>query len=151
MRITIDFDNWDEMEAFRTSGKRTRGKGKDKDDGDENEAGPAQVATFTPPPTQTPATASAATGFQAPGGAAGFAPPNAAPAAPAIHPLVQPIIAKIDAALAAGQPEANVLGWLRQQLGAEAAQATMEQVKTVYLPKASEPILQSIAQPLGVK
>ena len=26
-KITIEFDTWDEMEAFRTSGKKTRGKG----------------------------------------------------------------------------------------------------------------------------
>lgn len=148
MRITIDFDNWDEMEAFRTSGKRTRGKGKDDTGDGEPASGPnVQTTAFTPPPTQT---ATPAQGFQAPGGASGFAPPNTAPAAPAVHPLVPQIVAKIDGALQQGQPEVNVLGWLRQQLGPDTAQATMEQVKTVYLQKASEAVLKSIAQPLGV-
>ena len=27
MKIIVEFENWEEMETFRTSGKKTRGKG----------------------------------------------------------------------------------------------------------------------------
>ena len=59
---------------------------------------------------------------------------------------MQRIIARIDSAIASGQPPDAVLNWFRGQCGAEAAAATMDQIKTVFLPKLAMPGLENIAK-----
>ncbi len=147
MRITIDFDNWDEMEAFRTSGKKTRGKkGEDNDPAETGVTietlGPATVAQGgqpVMPPMQ---------GFTAPQAAmTGF--PGIA-AAPAVNPLVAQIIVKLDGALATGQNAEQITGWFRNLLGPDAATATLDQIKQVFIPRLAEPNLKQLAQQVGI-
>jgi len=139
MRITIDFDTWDEMIAFTTSGKKTRTKKEEAaDDAAEQPTPPA--ATFTPP-----VAVQAPQGF--PGSTALAAP--APPAAP-VNPIVAQIVAKVDGALSGGQSPDNVLNWFRQQIGPDAANATLDQVKTVYLPRMSEAQLKTLAPMFGI-
>jgi hypothetical protein len=108
---------------------------------------PNAPAGFTAPAT---APATPAAGF--PGtGTTGFAPPTNGAAQLQANPLVAAIIAKTEAAVAAGHPADNVLGWFRQALGPDAAQLNWEQIKAVALPKASEPLLKDIASKMGVQ
>lgn len=140
MKITVEFDS---EEEFKARIKNPRGgKGGDKD---ESEGQPASGVAPAPlmPPQQQP-------GF-APQGQPAFAPPSGGfPGAPAIDPvvagLVTRIATRIDGALASGQPADAVLGWFRGQCGAEAAGATMDQIKTVFLPKLSVAGLENIAK-----
>ncbi len=136
MRITIDFDTWDEMIAFTTSGKKTRTK---KEEAAEEIA--EQTATATPSaPVQ---------GFTAPVVPASF--PGSPPAAPAVaNPIVAQIIAKVDGALSSGQSPDNVLNWFRQQIGPDAAQATLDQIKTVFLPRMNDAQLKALAPMFGI-
>lgn len=127
--------------------KGTRGKA----GGDE--AGGAQTGgQLAPAPTPPPNP-----GMLAPTGQ-GFAPlaPAVAPGgafpavvAPQLDPvvvgLVQRINARFDGAIAAGQPADQALGWLRSQLGPEAAAYTMDQCKQT-LPRCSVPTLENIAK-----
>ncbi len=136
MRVTVDFDNWEEMETFRTSGKKTRGKGKDEP---EEVAAPVggqpqmpAMAGFTPPQT-------AMTGF-----------PGAASAAPVVNPLVPQIIAKLDGAIATGQNAEQITQWFRNLLGPDAAAATLDQIKQVFIPRLAEPQLKQLAQQVGI-
>jgi hypothetical protein len=136
MRINIDFENWDEMEAFRTSGKKTRGK---KEEAAEEIA--EQTATATPSaPVQ---------GFTAPVMPTGFPGANGA-APPVINPLAVAIAAKADNAIAGGQSAEQVLNWFRGQIGPDAASATWDQIKSVYLPRLPEAQLKTIAPQLGI-
>jgi len=139
MKITVEFENEAE---FKARIKNPRG-GKDDDTPPTTTQAPAPLmppqgqpqafgvapppAAFTPPPTQ--------------GGFLG------APASdPVAAGLVQRITARIDGAIASGQPADAVLNWFRGQCGAEAAGATMEQIKTVFLPKLAVPGLENIAK-----
>lgn len=144
--MELKFSSIEEVQEFVKRLKGTRGG---KAGADETETAPAPLA----PPT-TPAPASQ--GFN-PGG---FAPPAAgaapqavafpAPAAPAVAPEVQGlvgrIVTKLDGAIASGQPADQVLGWFRSQCGAEAANADLAQIKTVFLPKLTVPALENIAK-----
>ncbi len=80
MRITIDFDTWDEMIAFTTSGKKTRTKKEEAADDAAEQPNPAAAtqapATFTPP-------AQPMQGF-----------PGSPPAVTQVNPIVAQIIAK---------------------------------------------------------
>lgn len=153
MRITIDFDSWDEMEAFRTSGKRTRGSKKDGSDD--------AAETVTPPPPQSPAPAFNPPATQAPTGFGATAQPAqpasaatgfpAAGAAPALHPLAKAIIDRADSAISSGQPAGPVLDWFKTQIGPDAKDANWDQMKSVYIPRLSEVQLRQIAPQLGVQ
>lgn len=155
MRITIDFDSWDEMEAFRTSGKRTRGGKKDgSDDAAETVTPPPATSgqigapAFNPPATQA-TTGFGATAQPAPGASATTGFP-AAGAAPAIHPLAKAIIDRADSAINAGNPVGPVLDWFKTQIGPDAKDANWDQMKSVYIPRLSEVQLRQIAPQLGV-
>jgi hypothetical protein len=161
MKIEVTFDSWEEMEAFRTSGKKTRGKGQ-KDDADVTveevtekvAAMNAQMATQPPvsaavhtlePQTFTPP----ATAVQPP---AGFPGTNGATPPPSTqHPLVSAIQSRIDGAIASGQPADAIVTWFRQQIGPEAANATLDQIKQVFIPRMSEAVLKQIAPQLGIQ
>jgi hypothetical protein len=74
--------------------------------------------------------------------------PAAAPAP--IHPLAEAIIAKIDGAITSGQPADSIVTWFRQQIGPEAANATIDQLKQVFIPRMQEMQLKQIAPQLGI-
>jgi hypothetical protein len=150
MRITAEFESIEEFETFRTSGKKTRTK---KDEADE-------AAGNTPTPLQPPA-GGAAVGFP---GAGGFAPQGAgagqmggafpAAGAPVLAPevvaLVNRITARMDSAVSSGVTKADdMLTWFRGQCAGvdpSAANATLDQIKGVFLPKLSVPALDQIAK-----
>ena len=133
MKITVEFENEAE---FKARIKNPRG-GKDDDAPAAGGQAPAPII----PPQQGPAFAPAP---------AAFTPPQGFPGAPVGDPvvagLVQRIVARIDGAIASGQPADAVLNWFRGQCGAEASAATMDQIKTVFLPKLAVPGLENIAR-----
>ena len=136
--MKLCFDSIEEVKSFVASLKGTRGK---KGEGDEAEAGPQAPAPLMPQNQPV---------FDR-GLENAFRPPtNAFPGAPGGDPvvagLVARIVARIDSAVASGQPADAVLGWFRGQCGAEAAGATMDQIKTVFLPKLAAPGLENIAK-----
>jgi hypothetical protein len=122
--------------------------------GDKDEDAGTQQATNVPPPAQPPVQqfqpGSPAMGFPgappAPGAAPGpgFPAPAAGPS-PEVAALAQRIGTRLDGAIASGQPADAALTWLRGQLGAEAANADMNQCKTLLL-KAPQPVLENIAK-----
>jgi hypothetical protein len=104
-------------------------------------AQPAQQAAAVPPQTfAPPAVAMHPAGFPGANGAA----------APSPHPLVTAILARIDGAVASGQPADAIVTWFRQQIGADAANATLDQLKQIFIPRMSEAQLHQIAPQLGV-
>lgn len=141
--MKLCFDSIEEVKLFVGNLKGTRGKKGENDDG---ELIPPQQQAPAPimPPQGQPAA------FQ-PQAAPAFTPPQPAfPSAPAADPaiagLVNRIVARIDGAIAGGQPADAVLTWFRGQCGAEAAGATMDQIKQVFLPKLAMPTLENIAK-----
>lgn len=154
--MKLCFDSIEEVQAFVKQLKGTRG-GKGKDDG-ENEAATGNAPAPLQPPAggqhsfapASTAGASAAPvgGFPGVGGPgttnAGF--PAAGPA-PEVLSIVSRIISKTDASLQAGQgtPE-QVLQWFRNQCGPEAANMTLDQVKTIALPRLPMPTLENMAK-----
>ena len=140
--MKLCFDSIEEVKLFVGALKGTRGKGKG-DEGDEG--GQTTTANQAPAPLMPPQ------GRQQPFQPATFAPPaNPFPQQPTGDPvvmgLVQRIVAKIDSAIASGQPADAVLNWFRGQCGAEASAATMDQIKTVFLHKLAVPGLENIAK-----
>ena len=140
--MKLEFNSIEEVKEFVAQLKGTRGK---KGDGD-GEAGPQAPAPAMPP---------AAPAFQGPGAAHGFVAPAANPFPPAgtsephIAALVHRIGVGIDAQLARGSDPNNALTWFRQQCGPEAAAATMDQIKTVFLPRLPHAALENIAKLTG--
>ncbi len=143
MRITVDFDSMEEFEAFKVSGKKTRGK-KGEEAAEETAADvnvvqggqpvmPQAMQGFTPPATAIPMQ-----GF--PG----------AVAAPQVNPLVPQIITKLDGAIATGQNAEQITNWFRNLLGPDAATATLDQIKQVFIPRLAEPQLKQLAQQVGI-
>jgi|SRR5215471_887602 len=159
MKITVEFDSLEEFEAFQ-AGEETNNvatataaprRRRGRPSAAEQAAAPGQAqpgnSGFGPPPGAPPAT-----GFSVPtGGAAPVAgfPGAGSPAAPQANPLVQSIILKTEQAIQAGQPLEAVVGWYRQALGPETAQANWEQIKAAFLPRAAETILKQIAAQIG--
>ena len=155
--MQLTFNSIEEVKEFVKGLKGTRG-GKGGDDGDQETAKGAQVAPAPLPPP--------AAGFT--GGAAGFA--GAFPAgiqatsspfggnaasgpSHEVLALATRIATKIDGALASGQNPDAALQWLRTEsvrLGfAEAASATMDQIKSIFLPKMTQPALENICKLTG--
>jgi hypothetical protein len=140
--MKLSFDSIEEVKEFVASLKGTRGKKGDTED-------PPSVPAPAQPPT---------TGFVAGPQQAVFAPGPQAPVTPAfpvatvdpaVASLVQRISTKLDAAIAGGQNADAALAWFRNRCGAEAANATMDQIKTVYLTKLSVPNLEETAKLMG--
>jgi hypothetical protein len=140
MKITVEFDS---EEEFKSRIKNPRGKG-DPEPG----AGAGQVGQQAPTPLMPPQQFGV-TQVQP----TAFTPPQAFPGTPTIDPavmaLVQRIATRLDAVIAQGQPVDTALGWLRGQCGAEASAATMDQIKTVFLPKLTAVGLEQIAKLIG--
>jgi hypothetical protein len=146
--MKFEFNSIEELKEFVAQLKGTRGK---KGDGD-GEANPSPQA---PAPVMPPAGAPAFQGAGATQGLA-FTPPPAASPFPAtaggdphITALVQRISAGIDTQLARGSDPNNALTWFRQQCGPEAAAATMDQIKAVFLPRLPLAALENIAKLTG--
>jgi hypothetical protein len=136
--MKLCFDSIDEVKEFVAQLKGARGK---KGEADDPPAGGQ-----APPPLQPPTggqTAFNPNTFTPP---AGGAFPAATGPAPEVVALVQRISTRIDGALASGQPADQVLQWFRGQCGPEAAAFTMDQIKTVALPKMAVPGLENIAK-----
>lgn len=140
MKITVEFDS---EEEFKARIKNPRGgKGGAQDDGEGQPAGTQAPAPLMPPQGQFNPNPPAA--FTPPQTQGGF--PGAPIGDPVVAGLVQRIVARIDSAIASGQPADAVLNWFRGQCGAEAAGATMDQIKAVFLPKLAVPGLENIAK-----
>ena len=145
MKITVEFDS---EEEFKARIKNPRG-GKSSDDGDAGQGNTTQApAPLQPPPAQpafNPSPAPQPAAFTPPQGFPG-ATAGAPAADPVVAGLVQRVTARIDSAIASGQPADAVLNWFRGQCGAEASAATMDQIKTIFLPKLAVPGLENIAK-----
>jgi hypothetical protein len=137
MKITVEFDT---EEEFKARIKNPRGgKGADRDDEPQTGSVTVAPAPLIPPQQQQSFQHVA---FATPQG--GF--PGQPAGDPAVASLVQRITVRIARAIASGQPADAVLNWFRGQCGAEAAGATMDQIKTVFLPKLAVPGLENIAK-----
>ncbi len=139
--MQLIFDSVDEVKDFvKTQLKGTRGK---KDDDEPNTAGSTGGAPAPLMPQGQPAT------FAPQGATASFSPPAGFPGTqvdPAVTAIVARIVKRIDGAIGSGQPADAVLTWFRGQCGNEAANATMDQIKQVFLPKLAMPTLENIAR-----
>lgn len=153
--MKLVFESLEELHAFYNEAfgdsegstekpKRTRRSKKD-DAGEGAQAGGAP-APMAPPASngQVGTGGQAFTGFAPPAAGAGpgpgFVAPAAAPApapptgpSPEITALVQRICTRIDAAIASGQNQDAALAWFRTECGQNAAQATMDQIKSHHL------------------
>jgi hypothetical protein len=126
--MKLEFSSIEEVKDFVAQLKGKRGA---KGDPDEL-AGMQQAPAPMMPPANPPL------GFNNPMNPApsqGFnpAPPFATPAASAEEALAKRIATRIDSAIASGQPPETALNWFRTYCGPEAAAATMDQIKTVFL------------------
>lgn len=132
--------------------KKTRGGKASAADGEGAQAGGQAPAPMMPPTGNPPPLPGAGPVFAPPGAAAAAPaafPAAAAPApgpAPEVQALVQRISGKIDGAVQSGQPTDAVLGWFRNQCGPDAAQATLDQIKQVFLYRLPVPQLTEIAK-----
>jgi len=154
--MKLEFDSIDEVKAFYAQLKGTRGgkKGDDADDAPSVTNATVNVPAPMAVPTSQP-TAFNPAGFAAPAAGAAqpataFPAPVATGPAPEVLALVQKIGARADAAAASGQPVDAMLTWFRNQCGPDAAQATMDQIKAVFLPRLTMPALSEIAKLMGV-
>jgi hypothetical protein len=143
--MRLEFSSIEEVKEFYAQLKGKRGaKGGDDGEG-------ATFANPAPAPIMPPAAAAQA-GFM-PQGAAGFPGAGIAPsfggASPEVMALVNRISVKIDAVVAGGQPTDTVLKWFRERCGAEAATATLDQIKTVFLSKLPTSVLEETAKLIG--
>jgi hypothetical protein len=141
VKIIVEFDGMEEFEAFRTSGRKARsGKAKDDEPAAVEETAQAirDAQPLQAPPVPPPPPPPAATIHSFPGTNSGA------------HPLVAAILTRIDRAIMDGQPADNVVMWFRQQIGPDAKDATLEQIKQVFIPKMSEMQLTQLAPLLGI-
>lgn len=144
--MKLCFESIEEVQEFVKRLKGTRGGKADKDDAETTGA----VTTGAAPQPLMPPQGGQAMGF--PGTGAAFQPPQQQPSFPSagvdpvVAGLVDRINKRIDGAIQSGQPADTVLTWFRSQCGAEAANATMEQIKGVFLPKLTVPALEQIAK-----
>lgn len=163
--MKLCFDSIEEIKEFMTRIKGTRG-GKNKDETEETEtvSAPATVATSAvttapntaPAPMQPPAgdapngsPSFPAAGF--PGGGVTLGAPTAAPSGPS--PEVAALVTRINNHLGTlaqnNQLGDQALSWLRNQCGPEAASATIDQIKGIFLAKLQPPALDQIAKLIG--
>lgn len=145
--MKLCFDTVDELRAFvKEDLKAKRGAGKS----DEAESGNAP-APLAPPAGGVGFPGTGTAGFAPPAGGAGpqggaFPAAGASGLAPEVLALVTRISARIDGAIASGQPAEQVLQWFRGQCGPDAAQATMDHIKTIFLPRMPQARLEEIAK-----
>jgi hypothetical protein len=153
--MKLCFDSVDELKAFVKN--ELKGTRRGRGDDDEGSAGTSNQAPQPIMPTQPQAGFAQQSGggfggmpgagFSAHGGPSAF---PAAGASPEVTALVQRVNTAIDKSIASGQSVEAVLNWFRTRCGAEAAAATLDQIKTVYLPKQSVAHLEETAKLMGV-
>jgi hypothetical protein len=143
--MQITFNSLDEVKEFVKSLKGTRGKGAS------DEADGQAPAPIMPPAATAPSSGFVQHGnpFPAHGAISSISLPNTATSDPAVNGLVQRIVGKLDASLANGQPTEPALNWFRSQCGNEAAAASMDQIKTIFLPRMAVPALENIVKLIG--
>jgi hypothetical protein len=138
--MKLCFDSIEEVKLFVAALKGTRGKKGEEESGD---AAVHQAPAPLMPPQAAPQAFQAAAAPQ-------FSPPAAFPIGPGTDPAVMALVGRIntriDGAIASGQPADQVLTWFRGQCGAEAGNATMDQIKANFLPKLSMAALENIAK-----
>jgi hypothetical protein len=150
------FFSIEEVKEFVSQLKGTRGKA----DKGEPEAGDANKAPAPLAPPATTATAFNPTGggFAAPAGGAtptggAFPAPAASGPAPEVLALVTRLTTRYDALATQGQDPNAMLTWFRNECAkaglAEAANASMDQIKQACLPKLSVPVLEAMAKLMG--
>ena len=137
--MQLIFDSVDEVKNFVKEHLKGTRRGKGDSEIDDAVQAPAPIQ----PPTAFAPTPS--TGFPA-APAPNVSFPAASPEATA---LVTRISVKIDSAIAGGQPPDAVLSWFRQRCGAEAANATLNQIKEHFLARLSIPQLEKTAKLMG--
>jgi hypothetical protein len=136
MQVKLEFSSVEEVKEFVGQLKGKRGP-KGGDDENTVEAARAPTPVMPPAPAQ---------GFAPQQSFGGFPGAGMHAVAPEVATLVQRISVKIDAAIASGQSTDSALNWFRQRCGPEAAAATLDQIKTVYLAKLSIPHLEETAK-----
>jgi hypothetical protein len=134
--MRLSFDSIEEVKEFVKGLKGTRGGKADADDEPKGQA---------PAPLQPPA--GGMPNFAGPGAATGF--PGGAGLDPALQAVVTRIVTKLDASLAAGNSAEAALTWFRSHFGPEAAQATLDQIKQVFLARLPVATLENIAKMMG--
>lgn len=141
MKITVEFDNEAEYEAFKTSGKRTRAKKGEGDDG---------AAENQPPAPMNPPQAAVLGGPVFGGAVVGGFPGASVGPSPEVMGIVTRITTAVDNAIRSGQPEATVLGWFQAECvkagKTEAQAASLDTIKNTILPGMSIPALANIAK-----
>jgi hypothetical protein len=163
--MKLCFDSIDEVKTFVAALKTTRGGKKDDAAGDDTQGAALGQIAAAQGNTGLPAgnvgfagqtaNLSPVAGPGAAPGAAGAFPGagqtvQAQPQQVQLHPLAKAIIERSDASIAAGHPVDGVTTWFRGLLGPEAAQATWEQIKTLFIPRLSEAQLKQMAPQLGL-
>lgn len=157
--MRLSFDTIDEVKDFvkqLKGGRRVKG---DTDDGDDTGAAAGNLGTaqgLAPPLAMPPGNQTAS--FAPPTGGAGAFTPAGGPPPNTMQAIVARITAQVDKLIGgqvpgqAAQPADAVLQWLRGQIAphdASAANATMDQVKQVYLGKLPENALNEMARLIG--
>lgn len=143
MKISVEFDSMEEFEQFRVSGKATRKRTKDEVD--------EQPVAQTAPPPPAPAVQPVATPPDVQQAMVSGFPGGNGQMPPTVHPIVTAILARIDGALTSGQSTDAIVTWFRQQIGPEAANATLDQIKQIYVPRMTDAQLKQIAPQLGIQ
>jgi hypothetical protein len=154
--MRLSFDSIEEVKEFVTNLKGTRGKKGETDGETATGSAPAPmaipqggaVAGFNPGGFAPQAASAGPMGGGFPVAGAAFGGPS-----PEIAALVQRIIAKFDSSVAAGAANvAQALPWFIGECGkagVDATNATMDQMKTIFLPKMPAPALDNIAKLMG--
>lgn len=157
--MRLSFDSIDEVKEFVKGLKGTRGGKNDAGDDEQLKGGNA------PAPLMPNTAGQVAGGFPGTGGAApgaGAGPMGAGPFAggaaaggqdQAQVQMVTRIIGAMDAAVSSGRTSVdNMLAWFRQEcakVDATAANATLDQIKGVYLYRMGAPALEGLAKAIG--
>ena len=148
--MRLSFDSIEEVKEFVKGLKGTRGG---KNDADDSAGQTGGAAAGGPSPLMPPAGGFAGPGANAgfPGAPAGGAFPGGAGAGvdPALQAVVTRIVTKLDASLAAGNSAEAALTWFRSHFGPEAAQATLDQIKQIFLARLPVATLENIAKMMG--
>ncbi len=152
--MELTFSSIEEVKEFVKSLKGTRG-GKDKDD----EAAPGNAPQPMAPPTGQASAFPGAGGFAPQAGGAGgqtaFPAHGAATLDPVITELVGKVLGRIDGAIQSGQSAESCRQWVAGQIASaghpDAMNATLDQIKALYLPKMAAPWLSQIYALMGGK
>lgn len=149
--MQLTFNSIEEVREFIKSLKGTRGgKGGDDSEGTAAVGAVHQAPAPIQPPVSQPGAFAPAPQSTAFPSAPAFSSPSGV--APEIQAVVGRIVTRTDALIAGGQPADAILNWFRGECtkaGQDASSATLDQIKTVILPKLSQPLLENFAKLIG--